>query len=57
MHFDTNPFMCSCEGRGGGGLNDFKFGTFVDRFQSYGAASMAVKGLKLNAGHVFIGQY
>ena len=52
MHFDTNPFMCSCEG-----LNDFKFGTFVDRFQSDGAASMAVKGLKLNAGHVFIGQY
>ena len=43
--------------KGGKGLNDFKFGTFVDRFQSDGAASMAVKGLKLNAGHVFIGQY
>ena len=27
------------------GLNDFKFGTFIGRFQSNGAASMAVKGL------------
>ena len=26
-------------------LNDFKFGTFVGRFPSDGAASMAVKGL------------
>ena len=29
------------------GLNDFKFGTFVGRFWSDGAASMAVKGLRL----------
>ena len=26
-------------------LNDFKFGTFIHRFQSDGAAWMAVKGL------------
>ena len=30
----------------GKGLNDFKFGTFIGRFQSDGAASMAVKWLK-----------
>ena len=29
----------------GGSLNDFKFGTFVDHFQSEGTASKAVKGL------------
>ena len=29
----------------GGSLNDFKFGTFIDNFQSDGAASKAVKGL------------
>ena len=26
-------------------VNDFKFGTFIDNFQSDGAASKAVKGL------------
>ena len=30
----------------GQGLNDFKFGTFLGRFWSDGAASMAVKGLR-----------
>ena len=40
------------DGGGGGGaggrrsLNDFKFGTFIGRFPSHGASSMAVKGLK-----------
>jgi len=38
--------MRSCEG-GKKGLNDFKFGTFIGRFQSKGAASIAVKGLTL----------
>ena len=33
-------------GKGGKGLNDFKFSTFIGRFQSNGAASIAVKGLK-----------
>ena len=33
---------------GGGSLNHFKFGIFVGRFQSDGAASMAVKGLKMH---------
>ena len=27
-------------------LNGFKFGTFIDRFPSDGAATMAVKGLR-----------
>ena len=31
--------------KGNKGLSDFKFGTFICRFQSDGAASMAVKGL------------
>ena len=31
--------------RGGKGFNDFKFGTFIGRFSSDGAANMAVKGL------------
>ena len=31
---------------GWGGLNDFKFNTFICRFQNNGAASIAVKGLK-----------
>ena len=30
----------------GGTLNNFKFGTFISRFQSDGVGSMAVKGLK-----------
>ena len=33
-------------GKGGKGLNNFKFDTFSGRFPSDGAASMAVKGLK-----------
>ena len=49
MHFDRSPFTCSRQGGGGGGggggLNDFKLGIFFARFQSDGAASMAVKGL------------
>ena len=32
--------------KGGTGLSDFKFGTFIGGFPSDGAASMAVKGLK-----------
>ena len=44
MHFHRNPFTCSCE-RGQKGLNALKFGTFIGRFQSDGAAGMAVKGL------------
>ena len=35
-------------GVGGGGLNDFKFGTFIGRFLSDDATSMAVKGLILS---------
>ena len=31
--------------KGGIGLNNFKFGTFIGRFQSDDMASMAVKGL------------
>ena len=34
--------VCVC---GGGGVTDFKLGTFIGRFQSDGASSMAVKGL------------
>ena len=56
MHFDINLFTCSCIGVGGGGggrsLNDFKFGTFIGRFQSAGAASLAVKGLTGEWEHV-----
>ena len=32
-------------GGGGEGLNDYKFVTFIGRFQSDGAASMTVNGL------------
>ena len=35
-------------GGGGGGLNDFKLGIFIARFQSDCEASMAVKGLIKN---------
>ena len=45
MKFDINPFMCSCEGGWGVGINDFKSGTFIGRFKSNSAASTAVKGL------------
>ena len=38
-------------GDGGGGLNDFKFGTFIGRFPSDRAASMAVKWLILRVKH------
>ena len=34
-------------GVGGGRVNDFKFGTFVGRFKSDGAATVAVKGLNV----------
>ena len=38
--------VLSCgQAKGEKGFNDFKFGTFMGRFQSVGAASMAVKGL------------
>ena len=43
LHFDTSPFMYSCEGEKG--LNDFKFGTFIGCFKSDGAVNMAVKEL------------
>ena len=33
---------------GGGSLNGFKFGTFIGRFPSDGAARMAVKGLNVS---------
>ena len=36
--------------KGGKGRNDFKFGTFVGRFSSDGAANLAVKGLKVEWG-------
>ena len=54
MYFHRNRFTCSCKGRGWGGggggegLNDLKFGTFIGRFPSDGATSMAVKGLILS---------
>ena len=44
MYFDGSPFAHSCEGRKS--LRDFKFGAFIGRFPSGGAASMAVKVLK-----------
>ena len=37
-------------------LNDFKFGTFIGRFPSDGAASMAVKGLSNKQGELIIAQ-
>ena len=41
------PFTCKVGvgGGGGGDLDDFKFGTFIGRFPSDGAARVAVKGL------------
>ena len=43
-------------GRGGvRSLSDFRFGTFIGRFQSDGAASMAVKGLTGEWEHVSLG--
>ena len=42
-YFDRNLFTCSSEGWKG--LNDFKCGFFIGRFESDGAASVAVKGL------------
>ena len=42
-------------GGGGRSLNDFKFGTFIGRFQSDDAASMAVKGLTGEWEHVSLG--
>ena len=43
MHFDRISFTCSCEGEKS--RNDFKFGIFIGRFPSDGAANMAVEGL------------
>ena len=43
VHFDRNPFLCSCEG--GKGLNDFRSGAFTGHFQSDSEESTAVKGL------------
>ena len=48
MHFARSPVRRLCEG--GRSLSDFKFSTFIDRFPSDGAASMAVKGLKKKGG-------
>ena len=49
MHFDTDPFMYSCESGWwwgwGWGLHGFKFGIFISRFPSDGEENMAVKGL------------
>ena len=42
-----STFTRSCEG-GGKSLNGFKFGDFMIRFPSDGAASMAVKGLMID---------
>ena len=47
LHFDRNPVTCSCDGEKKD-HNDFKLGTFIGRFQSDGAASMAAKGLMLH---------
>ena len=44
MRLDRNRFTCSYEG-GKKNYNDFDFGTFIGRFPSDCAASMAVKGL------------
>ena len=44
MHFDRNPFMCSCEDEKRP-HNDFKSCTFIGRFPGDTLASMAVKGL------------
>ena len=44
VHFDRNPFTCSCEG-GKKSINGFKFGTSVGSFPSDSAASMAAEGL------------
>ena len=43
--------------KGGKGRNDFKFGTFVGRFSSDGAANLAVKGLKVEWGCVHVGPH
>ena len=52
VHFDRNPFTCPCEEehtkkrKKKKKSNYFKFGTFIGRFPSDGAASMAEKGLR-----------
>ena len=45
---DRNYFTCWCQG--GKGLNEFKFGTFTDGFQSDGGVSMAVKRIIPRSG-------
>ena len=42
MHFDRNPLFVRIRGKN---HNDFKFGTFIGRQPSDGAACVAVKGL------------
>ena len=46
MQFDRSRVSCSCEG-GGKALTISAFGAFIGCFQSDGAESMAVKGLKI----------
>ena len=41
----------------GKGFNDFKFGTFIGRFPSDRAASMALKGLKKKKKKFFFTKY
>ena len=48
--------MLTRRGRGGKSLNDFKFGTFIGRFPSDGAASMAEKGLRVSE-HTLYGEF
>ena len=58
VHFCRTPFTCSSDGGGGEeGLNDFKFGTFIGRFLSDDAASMAVKGFNLFNAELFTTRY
>ena len=45
MHFNRNPFTCSCEAGGKKALMVSDLALFLDFFSSDGAASMAVKGL------------
>ena len=53
VHFDRKLFTCSCGGEKD--LNGSTFGAFIRRFQSDGAASMAVKGLNWNAPSFRVG--
>ena len=46
--FFSLEFLSRTQAKGKKGLNDFKSSTFIGRFQSDGAVSMAVKGLRRN---------